>query len=212
MRTTGLKKTETKKNFWRTKNIYAAASILLIVTLLISFCTTTSADNALFQSVWFRAQKNIGSIFKLNTEHKINSNDIIQGDEDSNIDELHTTDIGEAEKITDGIIALPEYIPDGFALKGISIYKSGGKVHSILIEYDNTDGQILKLRESIILEGNTYSINYKEDNTDMTEFEDDGIKYVIMEFDNGTAKLVWDKYGINYMFTGRSKTAHRSMS
>jgi len=179
--------------------------LILFLLILISISLTvspTSAKNTFVENIIFKVRQNIGSIFKMSTDYNIENNDIEKEESDDLIKKLNTTDIEEAQTISGGIITFPAYIPPAYSLENITLYKVENKVKNIFLEYTDNRGNYIKLRETIIAEGSTYEINYKQDNASVSKFQEDSIHYILLSFENGISKLIWDKFGINYMLTG----------
>ncbi len=189
--------------FIKSKKYLIAASVFLVIVISISLAVSpTSAKDTLVGNIIFKARQNIGSIFKISTDHRIESGDIGEEENDDLVKEFNTSDIEEAETVSDGIITFPAYIPAAYSLENITLYKVRNEVKNIFLEFADDKGNYIKLRETIIDEGNTYQINYKQDSASVSEFQEDGINYILLSLETGLSKLIWDKYGINYMLTG----------
>ncbi len=185
------------------KKYLIAALIFLLIFISMSLAVSpTSAKNTLIENTIFKLRQNISSIFKISADHRIEDEDIGEKESDNPIKEFSTTDTEEAETVSGGIIKFPAHIPPDYSLENITLYKVNNGIRNIFLEYADDKGNYIKLRETIIYEGNSYEINYKQDNASVSEFQEDGISYVLLSSENGLSKLIWDKYGINYMLTG----------
>jgi len=191
------------KFFIKAKKYLIAVSVFLVIVISISLTVSpTSAKNTLVGNIVFKVRQNIGSIFKMSADHKTENKDIGKEESDNSVKKLNTTDVEEAKTVSGGIITYPTYIPPAYILENITLYKVENKVKNIFLEFADNKGNYIKLRETIIDEGNAYEINYKQDNASVSEFQEDGINYILLSSENSLSKLIWDRYGINYMLTG----------
>lgn len=150
--------------------------------------------------LFIRTRGNIVSIINYITEDETNNEILIDKDEGGTIE---TTNLQEAEEITNGIISYPTYLPEGYTLKKITVQKTKQSTSSILLEYQNKEeNRSLRIRELILYDNSSISINFKKDSMKMEKFNKDGVEYILLIPQKGFySRLIWNYYGKNYTLT-----------
>lgn len=191
------------KPFLKPKNYLIASMVFLLIFIsMLLAVSPTRAKNTLIGNTILKIRQNISSIFKISADHRIGNESVSEEENNDSIKEFSTTDAEKAETVSGGAITFPAYIPPDYNLKNITLYKVNNEIRNIFLEYADDKGNYIKLRETVIYEGNAYEINYKQDNANVSEFQEDGINYILLSSENSLSKLIWDKYGMNYMLTG----------
>lgn len=191
-----------KVKFLSNTRRYAVAAAIFLIIAVYFGAGTTNAKNMLFSNIFYNVKQSIGTIFKITTDRHMDQSELDNEQNNASMEKITTKDMQEAKTLSDGKIKAPAYLPVNYELKAITIYKEENQIYNIILEYTDENGNDLKLREIPIVGGNTFAINYKKEGTDVVEVQDGEVKYIILSFENGYSKLIWDKYDMNYMLTG----------
>jgi hypothetical protein len=103
------------------------------------------------------------------------------------------TDLSDAKAKLDFALALPDYVPKGYTLDIVRIYKDADNVYrSAFMEYVNEEGRIIQLNQRLVRDGSAPELS--SIHTDAAIIEDiriHGNKAVMVTYENDYKQLEW---------------------
>lgn len=114
---------------------------------------------------------------------------------------LVISNINELKKISTFPVKELNYLPTGYELKGIEIKTTNEEVCKIEMIFSD-EINYLFFTQMAIIDQYTNAISIKEDNARLSQEEIKGVTYNIIEYNNGEAKVIWDKNEVLYNLIG----------
>jgi hypothetical protein len=197
------RKTKIKEKEYINKKAAARLKIFLTVAAIMGFVFIVNieplkARNSLIENIFTQVKDGIQSIFKTNTDSNIPNNETL----DTGIFSYEVISMDEVKVSAGDSFRFPTYIVEGFNPNRITIHKADDKITEVHLDYVNEHGHKIRYIQAIIFEGRSSNINYKNESSQIEEFQINGINYILIMSSNGFNTLIWDQYGMDYRLSG----------
>lgn len=178
-----------KRKLWfnRIKIGFAIACTSLVIS--ITFTTDLSTAYSHFSNLIKKMQENVVSIFfEEPKEYQMDESSKAKTSPPPSL----TTGMDDAKEKLLFHIAVPTYIPAGYELDIVRIYRdSDGEYRTAFMEYVNEDGRIIQLNQRMIAEESTPVISSTHESSTINDVFINGNAGVIIIHENEYIQLEW---------------------
>lgn len=195
-----LRKEKKKAIFHKAIPIIAAAFFIISLSLIFGFYEPAK----LYASKLIKSIEQItADTFTLYKGAGLNNGNIANAELNYNDDPR----LGEAQKNVFFKILLPEYLPAEYKLEKVEWVKVSENQQSVILFYASSQTAdkndfIQIMQESIPLETNLRINIKKDEQTVIKHIDINGTEAILVIYDNGVKKLLWDVSNINYKIDG----------
>ncbi|AEV70500.1 DUF4367 domain-containing protein [Acetivibrio clariflavus] len=189
-----------QKRVVRIKSLTAAAFFLIFATFFfLSEPTSVGAfANKIIKNIINITEDTFSILKKVNIEDGL---DVTSNDFDD-------PRLAETQSIVNFDLTVPKYMPKGYVLESIKVLNNNKDQEVVSLSYANEKGgsekDLIQIEQQSNPDGASISLNVlRENNSDIKKINTDTMEYVLIFYENGFCKFMWDTDNISYAIFGK---------
>ena len=197
-----------KKRFRRVnKMVVLAASFLIALTVILSFSPGNGSAFTTITDVFQKVQGEAMHLFFSSRETPKNQENAPTSEDAVVIKDSKLTSermpLEEAKQETSFPIRIPEFVPDDFTLKDVTVFKWTGEVSREISLHYTSDSREFMINQKFIEESFGMGLTSGRDDVEVKQISIKGNEATLMQYKNKTVRLIW--LDQKYFFSIRGK-------
>lgn len=179
--------------FYKNKLFYAVA--IIFISLMVFFSPQKSVAYSKFVEVFQKVQENVTQLFIKVEDRDSSGSDFPPEDEMYIVDEPEMNSLQltleEAQKETAFFIKQPDFIPEGYLLKNVTILKSEiGQSNDVYLNYEGEEGSF-EINQKLLEESFSGGVTINNDDAQIDTIDFQGQTASLLHYKNGFIELIW---------------------